>query len=53
MNSVDDAGMLSVLGSILDSEVDFGENTEFIHCFILIHSLIGSRIDSLIESVID
>ena len=53
MDSVDDAGMLSVLGSILDSEVDSGENTEIIHWFILIHSLIGSRIDSLIESVID
>ena len=28
MTSADDAGMLSVLGSILDSEVDSGENFE-------------------------
>ena len=49
MASADDAGMLSVLGSILDS----GENPEIIHCFILFHSLIGSMIDSLIDSVID
>ena len=53
MASADDAGMLSVLGSILDSEVDSGENPEIIHWFILIHSLIGSMIDSLIDSVID
>ena len=31
MASADDAGMLSVLGSILDSEVDSGENPEIIH----------------------
>ena len=53
MDSADDAGMLSVLGSLLDSEVDSGENPEIIHWFILFHSLIGSMIDSLIESVIE
>ena len=42
MDSVDDAGMLSVLGSILDSEVDSGENFEM-----------GPGIDFVVDSGVD